>query len=69
MRAEAAFAQESEKLFPVRLDDTPLPLRFIHVHTLNLSGWDGSAGHQALQALENRAAAVELTGVSEFRRA
>jgi DNA-binding response OmpR family regulator len=51
VRAEAAFALESAKLFPVRLDDTPLPLRFIHVHTLNLSGWDGRAGHQALQAL------------------
>lgn len=51
VRAEAAFALESAKLFPVRLDDTPLPLRFIHVHTLNLSGWDGNAGHQALQAL------------------
>ena len=51
VRAEAAFAQESAKLFPVRFDDTPLPLRFIHVHTLNLADWDGSAGHQALQAL------------------
>jgi DNA-binding response OmpR family regulator len=51
VRAEAAFALESAKLFPVRLDDTPLPLRFIHVHTLNLSGWDGSASHHGLQAL------------------
>ncbi len=49
--AEAAFAQESAKLFPVRLDDTPLPLRFIHVHTLNLSDWDGSAAHASVQAL------------------
>ena len=51
VRAEAAFALESAKLFPIRLDDTPLPLRFIHVHTLNLSGWDGSAAHRGLQAL------------------
>jgi DNA-binding response OmpR family regulator len=51
VRAEAAFAQESSKLFPVRLDATPPPLRFIHVHTLDLRGWDGSAGHYALQAL------------------
>lgn len=51
VRAEAAFAQENSKLFPVRLDDVPLPLRFIHVHTLNLSGWDGSAEHQCLQSL------------------
>jgi DNA-binding response OmpR family regulator len=51
VRAEAAYAQESAKLFPVRLDDTPLPLRFIHVHTLNLSAWDGTDGHHALQSL------------------
>ena len=51
VRAEAAFALQSAKLFPVRLDDVPLPLRYIHVHTLNLSGWDGKAEHQGLQAL------------------
>jgi DNA-binding response OmpR family regulator len=51
VRAEAAYAQESSKLFPIRLDDAPLPLRFIHVHTLNLSHWDGDAGRQALRAL------------------
>ena len=51
VRAEAAYAQENAKLFPVRLDDAPLPLRFTHVHTLNLSNWDGSAEHQALQTL------------------
>jgi len=51
VRAEAAYAQENAKLFPVRLDDAPLPLRFTHVHTLNLSNWDGSVEHQALQTL------------------
>ncbi len=51
VRAEAAFALQSAKLFPVRLDDVSLPLRFIHVHTLDLSKWDGSSGHPALQAL------------------
>jgi DNA-binding response OmpR family regulator len=51
VRAEAAYAHENAKLFPVRLDDTPLPLRFTQVHTLNLSNWDGSAEHQALQTL------------------
>jgi DNA-binding response OmpR family regulator len=51
VRAEAAFALQSAKLFPVRLDDVPLPLRFIHVHTLDLSKWDGSSGHPALKAL------------------
>jgi DNA-binding response OmpR family regulator len=51
VRAEAAFAQESAKLFPVRLDDAPLPLRFTHVHTLDLSKWDGGGEHDALQLL------------------
>lgn len=51
VRAEAAFALENSKLFPVRLDDAPLPLRFIHVHTLNLCGWDGSDEHHDLQSL------------------
>ena len=51
VRAEAAYAQESAKLFPVRLDDAPLPLHFIHVHTLNLSAWDGTDDHPVLQAL------------------
>src|SRR4029077_11253769 len=53
VRAEAAYAQENAKLFPIRLDDAPLPLRFTHVHTLNLSSWDGSAGHRALETLIN----------------
>jgi hypothetical protein len=51
VRAEAAFALQSSKLIPIRLDDVALPLRFIHVHTLDLSKWDGNAGHNALQAL------------------
>lgn len=51
VRAEAAFALQSSKLFPIRLDDAPLPLRFIHVQALDLAGWDGSAKHHAVQAL------------------
>jgi len=51
VRAEAAYAQENSKLLPVRLDNAPVPLRFTHVHTLNLTGWDGSPEHQAMQTL------------------
>jgi CheY-like chemotaxis protein len=51
VRAEAAFALQNAKLFPIRLDDVPLPLRFTHVHTLDISKWDGSTEHDALQAL------------------
>jgi DNA-binding response OmpR family regulator len=52
VRAEAAFAQESGKLLPIRLDGAPLPLRFTHVHTLSFHNWDGSSSHEALQALD-----------------
>ncbi|HKO08206.1 MAG TPA: TIR domain-containing protein [Alphaproteobacteria bacterium] len=42
VRAEAGFALEKSKLVPVRLDDASPPLRFLHVHTIDLSAWDGS---------------------------
>jgi hypothetical protein len=48
---QAAFAQESAKLFPARLDDAAVPLRFTHVRTLDLSKWDGSGEQDALQLL------------------
>ena len=60
VRAEAAFALESSKLFPVRLDDVPLPLRFTNVHTLNLSDWDGRTENAAVQVLVDHLA--ELIG-------
>lgn len=41
VRAEAGFALEKSKLVPVRLDDASPPLRFLHVHTIDLSAWDG----------------------------
>jgi DNA-binding response OmpR family regulator len=50
VRAEAAFALQYSKLFPIRLDDAPVPLRFINLHTLDLSGWGDGSG-QALQSL------------------
>ncbi len=43
VRAEAAFALERNKLVPVRLDECLPPLRFTHVQTEDISGWDGSA--------------------------
>jgi hypothetical protein len=38
----------------------PVPLRFTNVHTLNLSNWDGTAEHDALQTLVGHLA--EATG-------
>ena len=42
VRAEAGFALEANKLLPVLIDDAQPPLRFIHVHRIDLSDWDGS---------------------------
>ena len=51
VRAEAAHALESNKLLPIRLDKVPLPLQFIHVHTIDLSDWTGSGSDQSCQKL------------------
>jgi hypothetical protein len=41
VRAEAGFALDADKLLPVTLDEATVPLRFRHVQTLSLAGWDG----------------------------
>ncbi len=51
VRAEAAHALESNKLLPIRLDKVALPLRFIHVHTIDLSSWSGSGTDPSCQKL------------------
>jgi DNA-binding response OmpR family regulator len=51
VRAEAAYALESNKLLPVRLDEAAPPLRFINMQTVNFSNWDGSRDDQAFRTL------------------
>lgn len=51
VRAEAGFALRDGKLLPVLIDDATPPLRFIHVHYLDLSGWDGSESATGLRDL------------------
>jgi len=51
VRAEAAFAVEEGKLIPVRLDATGPPLRFRHVQTIDLSGWQGGEDEAAARTL------------------
>ena len=51
VRAEAGFALEHNKLVPVRLDEVAPPLRFLHVHTIDLSARDGSIDATALARL------------------
>ena len=51
VRAEASFALKNTKLFPLRLDNAVLPLRFTQVHSINFSAWDGSDEHHAFRTL------------------
>ena len=51
VRAEAGYALEHSKLVPVRLDEVAPPLRFLHVHTIDLSARDGSIDASALARL------------------
>lgn len=51
VRAEAAYALETGKLIPVRLDAATPPLRFRHVQTIDLSNWKGGEGEEAARAL------------------
>jgi len=57
VRAEAGFALRDGKLLPVLIDDATPPLRFIHVHYLDLSGWDRSESAAGLRDL-----AAEIAG-------
>jgi hypothetical protein len=40
VRAEASYALETNKLLPLNIDRTHLPLRFRPVQTINLTNWD-----------------------------
>jgi DNA-binding response OmpR family regulator len=51
VRAEAAYALDSNKLLPVRLDKAVPPLRFINVQTINFASWDGTRGDNAFRTL------------------
>lgn len=51
VKAEAAHALKRNKLIPVAIEEVELPLRFEGLHTLFLTGWDGSAASPSLQRL------------------
>lgn len=51
VRAEAAWAADRDIMISVRIDDAQLPLKFYHVNTLDLQGWDGSAIAGSFQSL------------------
>lgn len=51
VKNEAASAVEQEKLIPVQIDDSKLPLEFRRRQTLSLSGWSGDASDTRLESL------------------
>jgi len=51
VKNEAASAVEHEKLIPVQIDDSKLPLEFRRRQTLSLSGWSGDASDTRLESL------------------
>jgi formylglycine-generating enzyme required for sulfatase activity len=52
VRAESAWAKDQGIFVSVRIDDEArLPLKFYHVHTANLSSWDGSRDAASFRSL------------------
>lgn len=51
VKNEAASAVEQEKLIPVQIDDSKLPLEFRRRQTLSLSGWSGDGSDTRLASL------------------
>src|SRR5262249_32719104 len=58
VKAEAAYAQNQNKLIPVRIDNATLPIRFQLVHTRSLDGWDGSKDFSEVRRLAEDIAAI-----------
>ena len=51
VRAEAAFALAANKLLPLSIDSTAPPLRYTHIHRLDMSSWDGSESDPGFRRL------------------
>jgi formylglycine-generating enzyme required for sulfatase activity len=53
VRAESDLARKRQILIPARLDGCDLPIPFNTLHTLDLTGWDGGADDERIDALVN----------------
>ncbi|MEM9740424.1 MAG: toll/interleukin-1 receptor domain-containing protein [Pseudomonadota bacterium] len=62
VRDEAAYARDRDKLVPVRIENTELPLGFRQFHTTDLMGWGGNPGSAKISVLSKSLS--ELTGVT-----
>ena len=52
VRAESAWAKDCDRFVSIRIDnDLQLPLKFYHVHTANMAGWDGSRKSSSFRSL------------------
>lgn len=50
---EASFGVHKQKLLPARLDRVQLPEDFQHLHTIDLSSWDGTEDYSEFKRLVN----------------
>jgi hypothetical protein len=48
-RAEAAAALEQNKLLPISIHQAKPPIRFTHIHTADLSAWNGDVSAKSFQ--------------------
>ena len=52
VRAESAWAKDRNRLVSIRIDeDLELPLKFYHVHTRSMMGWEGAREDRAFREL------------------
>ena len=51
VRAEASHGLHEKKLAPVRIDSATLPLRFMNIHTIDLSSWSGETEAEPFERL------------------
>ena len=51
VRDEATLALEEQKLVPLRIDMTRLPMRFRNIHTIDLSSWTGETDAEPFERL------------------
>jgi adenylate cyclase len=51
VRDEATLALEENKLVPLRIDMTRLPMRFRNIHTIDLASWTGETETESFERL------------------
>ena len=69
VRAEADLARTLGSLVQIRLDDTPLPLPFNQIHSVDLRGWSGRSDDPAWRKVVESVAALVESGSDTYEAA